>query len=180
MQPSLHILRQFQNGEAAWEYPVAMASPESALNSVPFFWTTFFVYLKWSLEGLYALPKTLLITLILSGNLAASLILKWPFRHDRWKKDYWLVLANFLSIPATLASAVLWRVEPDPAHRGNPHMSAVWTVNGISIAAVVLGTYFVYRMKNVRWFAASITLLALWMLFWAGFIAGMALSGDWL
>lgn len=35
-------------------------------------------------------------------------------------------------------------------------------------------------LKGLRWFALAFALIQLWMLFWAGFVAGMALTGDWL
>jgi hypothetical protein len=157
-----------------------MAPLGNALNSVPFFWRTVFIYFKWSLQGLWSLPHTLLITLILLGNLLGSLILRWPFRRDRWKKNYWLVFTNFLSTPVLLAVGVVWAVDTSQVPREQSHISAAWTVNGIFIASAVFGIYLIYRMKNVRWFAASMILISLWLLFWAGFIATMALNGDWL
>lgn len=165
--------------EAGWEYPLAMTLLVNAPNAAPPFWPVFFLYLKYSFEGLHASPKMLFVTLILLGNLAASVVLKWPFRSSRWKKEYWLVFTNFLSIPAILAIAVIWAVDTSHVPRG-PHIPVAWTVNGIFIISILFGIYSIYRMKNVRWLASSLVLIALWVLLWAGFIATMALSGDWI
>ncbi|HKF51948.1 MAG TPA: hypothetical protein VKB26_06525 [Candidatus Acidoferrales bacterium] len=138
------------------------------------------MYFKWSLEWSFVWPPGLVATLVLLGNLGASLALKWPFRAERWKKSYWLVFANFLFIPVMLAIGVIWALDPSSVQRGKPNFFAAWTPDGLLIVSLILGIYWIYRMKGLRWFGASITLVALWMLYWAGCITTMALSGYWL
>jgi hypothetical protein len=116
----------------------------------------------------------------LVASLGASLTLQWPFRHGRWKKKYWLVFTSYIFIPLTLAIGVIAAVNPQMVPRPKPNTLAVWTSNGLFVASLLLGIYWAYRMKGLRWFAAAIALIQLWILFFAGFIAGMALSGDWL
>ena len=125
-------------------------------------------------------PKMWLVTVALAGNLAFSLTMKWPFAGDRWKSSYSLLFANFLFVPATVALGVAYAIDPSPLLPRHPHAFAVWTDNGMFIASIALGIYCVCRMKGLRWFALSVTLIAIWMLFWAGLFAGMSLSGDWL
>lgn len=144
-----------------------------------FSWTGFWRYLQWSLEFLFVWPLWL-ATLALVANLGAALIRKWPFRHDRWSKTYWLAFASLLFIPATIATGVLGAIDPGIVPRPKPSTLAVWMSNGLLAASFVSGMYWVYRMKGLRWFALAVALLQLWILLGAGFITGMALSGDWL
>lgn len=144
-----------------------------------FSWMALWKYFQWSLDFLIVWPFWL-VTLALIANLGASLALQWPFRDGRWKKEYWLVFTSYIFIPVTLAIGVIAAVDPEMVPRPKPNTLAVWTSDGLFVAALLLGAYWVYRMKGLRWFALAIALIQLWVLFSAGFIAGMALSGDWL
>ena len=146
---------------------------------VSFSWTGFSRYLKWSLEFLFVWPLWL-VTIALAANFGAALIRKWPFRHDRWSQTYWLIFVSLLFIPATIAIGVLGTIDPSMVPRPKPSTLAVWMSNGLLAASLASGMYWVYRMKGLRWFALALTLLQLWILLGAGFITGMALSGDWL
>jgi hypothetical protein len=144
-----------------------------------FSWIAFWHYFQWSLEFLFIWPMWLM-TLAVVMNLGAALLLKWPFRHDRWKAVYWLLFVNFLFIPITVAIGIFGAIDPAQVPRARPNTLAVWANNGLFFAAFVLGIYWMYRMKGLRWFAVAILLLQLWILLGAGFITGMSLSGDWL
>jgi hypothetical protein len=85
-----------------------------------------------------------------------------------------------LFIPTTIAIGEVGWIEPSVSPRPTPSMLFLWTNNCLFIASAVLGIFWVYRMKGLRWFAFALALIQLWMMFWASFIAGMALSGDWL
>jgi hypothetical protein len=145
----------------------------------PFSWNGFWWLFRQSLEFLYVWPL-LLVTLILVANLAAALVHRWPFHHARWKKEYWLAFLSLLFIPITIAVGVVGWIDPAMVPRPKPSAFLVWTNNGLFIASVVLGIFWVYRMKGLRWFALALALIQLWILMGAGFTAGMALSGDWL
>ena len=45
---------------------------------------------------------------------------------------------------------------------------------------LALGGFWVYRMKGFRWFAFSLVAVLQMILMGAFFVAGMAVSGDWL
>lgn len=145
----------------------------------PFRWKGFWWLFRPSLEGLYAWPM-LLVTVALVANLAVALIHRWPFDRERWQRQYWLVFLSLLFIPITIAVGEAGWIDPSVSPRPTPSTLLLWTNNGLFIASVVLGIFWVYRMKGLRWFALAVALIQLWMLFWAGFIAGMALTGDWL
>jgi hypothetical protein len=103
-----------------------------------------------------------------------------PFSRDRWKSEYWLVFAGYLLTPATLAIAVIVAVHPKTGPRPMPNTSAVWASHPLFVASLFLDAYWVYRMKGPRRFAVAVRLIALGTMLGAGFISGMALSGDWL
>jgi len=148
-------------------------------SSAPFTWNGFWWLFSAGLGFLYVWPL-LLVTLALVANLVAALIFRWPFQNGLWKKDYWLAFLNFLLIPATTAIGVLGSIDPSPVAHAKPSESLVWTNNGLFIVSVALGILWVYRMKRLRWFAFGFMLIQLWILAAVGFVAGMALSGDWL
>ena len=144
-----------------------------------FSWTGFWRLFRWSLDFLFVGPMWLL-TLALVANLGAALIRTWHLRHRQWNKEYWLVFAGLLFVPLTIAIGVVGWIDPSVVPRPKPNAVAVWANNGLDIAFLLFGIYWIYRMKGLRWFAVAVMLMQLWLLFCAGFFAGMALSGDWL
>jgi hypothetical protein len=148
-------------------------------NVAPFSWRGFWQLLLWSSEFLYVRPM-LFVTLVLAANLILALVHKWPFNRDRWKKEYWFAFVSLLFVPITIAVGDVGAVDPSPMSHAQPSELLVWTNNGMFIGSSVLGIFWIYRMKGLRWFALAIQLIQLWILLGAGFIAGMALSGDWL
>jgi hypothetical protein len=134
----------------------------------PFRWKGFWWLFRQSLEGLYVWPL-LLATLALVANLAVALIHRWPFDGERWQRQYWLVFLSLLFIPITIAVGEVGWIDPSVSPRPTPSTLLLWTNNGLFIASVVLGIFWVYRMKGLRWFALAFALIQLWMLFWASF-----------
>jgi hypothetical protein len=53
-------------------------------------------------------------------------------------------------------------------------------VNGLSVAQLLLMAVLVYVSRGQRLLAAAIQALILWFAGWAGLMAGMSMSGDWL
>ena len=145
----------------------------------PLSWTGCWWLFRQSLGFLYVWPL-LLVTLALVANLVAALMYKWPFHRDRWKKEYWLIFLSLLFIPATVVIADVGSLDPGAVPRPVPITPLAWTCNGLFIVSIALGILWVLRIKGLRWFALSVALIQLWMLMAVGFIAGMALSGDWL
>jgi nitrate reductase NapE component len=91
-----------------------------------------------------------IVTLVLFGNLAASLTLRWPFRRDRWKEAYSFIFVNFLFFPTILAIAVLGAVDPNPISRPQPNAFAEPSSNGLFFRSVALGIYWIYRMPGTE------------------------------
>ena|GEM_PF-2023479 len=145
----------------------------------PFQWKGFWWLFRQSLEGLYAWPL-LVVTLALGANLLVALIHRWLFDRERWQRHYWLAFLSLLFIPITIAVGEVGWIDPSMSPRPTPSTLLLWTNNGLFMASVILGIFWAYRMKGLRWFALAFALIQLWILFWAGFVAGMALTGDWL
>jgi hypothetical protein len=117
-------------------------------------WMALWKYFQWSLDFLVAWPFWF-VTLALSANLGASLTLQWPFRRGRWKKEYWLVFINYLFIPVLLAIGVIAALDPAMVPRPRPNTLAVWASNGLFVASLLLGIYWVYRRKGTTMVCGS-------------------------
>ena len=143
------------------------------------FWLTFWTYLCWSLEFLYT-PPFAYGTLLLVLNFIASVIRQRPFSKPILKKSCSIVVLQFLFFPATLALAVLGRVDWQQPHFPGPNYWGLRVEDLFDLSSLILGGYWVWRMKGLRWFAVSLVILQLWLLEAAGFIAGMSLTGTWL
>ncbi len=143
----------------------------------PLSWHGFWVLSRQGLTGLYTWPPSLVVTLVLAVNLVAAVAVKWPFQREGWRHEYWLAFVSLIFIPATIVIGDVGRIDSTTKP---PIVSLVWTNNGMLVASILLGIFWVYRMKRLRWFAVAFMLAQLWVLFWAGMAAEMALTGNWL
>jgi hypothetical protein len=53
-------------------------------------------------------------------------------------------------------------------------------LDAILLLSALIGIFCVYVMRGLRWLAVSFFLVEECLLFGAMFIAGMAISGDWI
>jgi len=136
-------------------------------------------YAIWAFEFL-VYPPLLFITVALFVNLIASTIRQRPFSSVWWKKTYWILVAQFFLFVATIAVAAVGRVDWQQPHFPGPNRLALPLEDSLGIGSPILGTYWTWRMAGMRWFASSVTLVALWLLAAANFIAAMSLTGTWL
>lgn len=146
----------------------------------PFSWHRFWSLFQQSLQGLYAWTPSLLVTLVLAVNLVAAVALRGPFHGEKWRPEYWLAFDTLLFIPATIAIGDIGWIDSTMKPRSAPSALLLWTNNGMLIASILLGIFWIYRMKRLRWFAVALTLAQLWVLLWATLAAGMALTGGWI
>ena len=135
----------------------------------------FVPYLIWSLELLVRLPPFCFISLGVAGNLVASIVIQKPFSREIWRGRYRIAVLQFVCYLATLLVAAFGEVSgPEPNEWG---FRANYALALISIG---LGIYWIWLIKDWRWFAISLAVLQLWLLYGANLIAGMALTGRWL
>ena len=115
------------------------------------------------------------IPLVLFGGLTV-----WTFvtqRQDErklWKQHWWTVLAQLLFCPAI----VLVGVSSERFRGTNPLFFELALYSSLVLSALV-GGISIYRMKGA-WSAISLVVTHQFILLGASFVAGMAISGDWL
>lgn len=143
------------------------------------FWVALWTYLRWSLEFLY-MPPFAYGTLLLGLSFIASVMRQRPFSKPIRKRTYWIVVLQFLFFPATLAVAVLGRVDWEQPHFPGPNKWGLRAEDVFAVVSLIVSIYWVWRMKGLRWFAVSLAMLQLWLLAAASFIAAMSLTGTWL
>jgi len=143
------------------------------------FWSTFWGFLGWSLEFLFV-PPLVYGTLLLGLSFIASVIRQRPFSKPIWKKTYSIAVLQFLFFPATLAVAVLGRVDWQQFHFPGPNKRGLRAEYVFAVGSLIVSGYWVWRMKGLRWFALSLAMLQLWLLAAANLIAAMSLTGNWL
>jgi hypothetical protein len=141
------------------------------------FWT----YSVWSLEFLVVIPSILIIVLLATVSLAIAYWKQRPFQNPLWKNSYWFVLTQLLFFPVVISIGVLYPADGPSYLRSTAHHSlANNACDFLSWLSLALSGFWVYRMKGLRWFAASLVTLLEMILFGAFFVAGMAITGDWL
>ena len=116
---------------------------------------------------------------ICSVILAVAFACQLPVRKESWRGSYWLVFTQMLFFPATIVVGVLFPaggVMPKPV----PNETGRWCLQALWYLSLGMGCFWVYRMKGVRWVAASLVGLQEILVLCASFIAGMSVSGDWL
>jgi hypothetical protein len=143
------------------------------------FWLALWTYLHWSLEFLY-MPPFAYGTLSLGLSFIASVIRQRPFSKPIWQQTYFIVVLQFLFFPATLAVAVLGRVDWQQPHFPGPNKWGLRVEDVFALGSLIVGIYWVWRMKGLRWFAVSLAMLQLCLLAAANFVAAMSLTGTWL
>jgi hypothetical protein len=142
------------------------------------FWESFQRFSLWSL-GALSLPPLLIALSICIVSLIAAFFWQRPFRGKSWHGSYWLVFTQLLFFPATIVVGLLF---PANGVMPKPVPSAVgrWWLDALWYLSLAVGCFWVYRMKGLRWFAASLVALQEILLVGAYFVAGMSVTGDWL
>jgi hypothetical protein len=143
------------------------------------FFAQFRTYFMWSLEFPFA-AEFRVPTILLIANLLLALAFSREELRNGWKRSCWLVFSNLLLFPAVVAAGAIFSVDPKPHLVTKVSGLGEWTLDAILLLSALAGAYCIYVMRGLRWLALSILLLEEYLLFGAMFIAGMAISGDWL
>jgi hypothetical protein len=101
----------------------------------------------------------------------------WPSFGPAWQ------LAFTLNPAAILAIGTIWACEncsPSSLGQGVRHFWAMRAVDVLSFTQLFAAAWWVWRAATWRLCVATVHALLLWATFWASFLAGMSLSGDWL
>ena len=141
-------------------------------------------YLTWlakqAADGLrWAWPVTVVLTFLL---LAAAV---WSRRRI---SALFRAPALWQLVPLGVAPALLalgtWfacqNCSPSSLGQGHRYMWAMRACDALLVAQLVGAALLVKAASPLRLLAASFQLLLLWCSYWAAFMAGMSMSGDWL
>jgi hypothetical protein len=159
-------------------YAIVNHTRADDIKWVHHFLVRFWTFLSWSLEFLYV-PPFLYGTLLVILNVIVASLRQKPFVATCWKQHYSWTILQFLFFPATLAVAVIGQVDWQQAV-GQENVWGLRATDAFLFGSLLTGTCGVWKMKGVRWFAAGLAILQVWVLAGAQFVAGMALSGRWL
>src|SRR5581483_5215920 len=133
----------------------------------------------WSLEFL-GVPQVFLIAIICLTGVVVAVLRQQPFQRQLWQASYWLIFTQMLFFPAMVAIGVLFPAVNTvrPHLEGNVVGSRL--LDALFYLSLVMGAFWVWRMRGLRWLAASLVVLQEVLLIGAGLVAGMSVSGDWL
>ena len=148
------------------------------LMSITEFAARFWTLSGWSIKSLIALPLLLILLFVACLSLALAFAKQRPFQNSLWRSSHWLVLTQLLFFPAVISLGVLCPASGPSAFHGESTASRAYELMGL--LSILLGAFWVYRMRGFRWFAFSLVAVLQIILMGAFFIAGMAVSGDWL
>jgi hypothetical protein len=120
-------------------------------------------WFKWVSIGIFIVLSIAVIATVTS-----------PAARSRPITSFLFPLLLFVAFPLTFAIAILF---PAPA-ANDPNRIGVWLLNGLEFLSVAFAIYCIYRSKGIRLFAAALVIAELWVIFVAGLVAGVAMSGD--
>jgi hypothetical protein len=125
------------------------------------------------------IPPVMLLEAICVVSVVSAFVRQQPFRSGKWRSSYWLIFTQLLFFPAIVAVGVLFpAVSLRPYPKENP--TGHWLLDGLFYLSLATSAFWLYRMKGLRWLSLSLLALQQVILFGAGFIVGMSVSGDWL
>jgi len=132
----------------------------------------------WSFEFLIHIPTLLAIFILAWLSLALAAWKQRPYQKGLWKSWHWLVLSQLVYFPVVISLGVVYPSSGPSFYHSESNASHVCGFLGW--LSLVTGGFWVYRMKGFRWFGFSLVAVLQMILMGAFFVAGMALSGDWL
>lgn len=141
-----------------------------------YFWFNFSRLTKWGIEFLWTEPFYF-VSGILLLNLIISLYLSKPWIQARWKPWYYNMLLVFLCFPALAFIGALGWVNNRVDEVNIVSQSAVTIIN---LSSFLLGIFFVYKMRGLRWLSISILLVNQWFLVGINWVTTMAITGVWV
>jgi hypothetical protein len=142
------------------------------------FWQLFERFSLWTIEVLRH-PRILTVLLITLSSLALAFAREWPFEAGVWPRHYWLIFTQLIFFPAMIAVGVVFPAFgtwPQP----KPNVVGRILLDGLFDLSLAFAVFWVYRMKRLRWLAASLIAVQQLVVFCASFVAGMRVRGDWL
>jgi len=142
-------------------------------------WGRFGTFLLWGTEFLFVY-HFLFITIAILIGVVFTAAWQRPFAAAKRRRYDMVLITPFTGVPLIALIAAVGEVSTRTDVLAPPNTVALHTVDAVLTCATVLWVFFLMFMKGRRWFVLSISLLNLWWLVGEAFVAGMALTGDWL
>jgi hypothetical protein len=143
------------------------------------FWQEFLKLSTWAVQFLL-IPPFLFITFSL---VSVCGILTWKSRRQVCENSTGLInglAAQSVFFPCLITLAIFGAAETHPMLRYTPFPQAIALDSFLRYSSLLVGVYWIYRMRGIRKLAISLVLIFQWILLGADFIAGMAITGDWI
>jgi len=123
-----------------------------------------------------------MLVIFLSGTVSpANFVLEaTSMQNPLWKRSHWLVSTQLLFFPIVISIGVLYPADGPSYLRSTPNSTANHVCDFLGWLHWHWRLFWVYRMKGFRWFAVSVVTVLEMILMGAFFVAGMAITGDWL
>jgi hypothetical protein len=141
-------------------------------------WWQYFWWLSQQASEFMFLPGVAIAFIVLIVGVTALCIPRPPGKLGLWKSSYWLVFTQLLFYPAVLVVAAFGAHSQPRMHE--PSQTASLCADLLFFLSLGLGIFWVVWMKGLRWLAFGLMLLQQLVLSGAFFVAGMAITGDWL
>jgi len=139
----------------------------------------FYRLFVWSVQFLGVPPILLMATVCLVG-VSVAFVWQQPFKRQLWRTSHWLIFTQLLFFPAMVAVGVLFPAVSSVRPNLKENVMGHRLLDGLFYLSLATSAFWVWRMRGLRWLAASLLLLQQVILIGAGFVAGMSVSGDWL
>jgi hypothetical protein len=96
----------------------------------------------------------------------------------------WLLHVTPLLVPvAILVVGTVYACEncsPSSLGQGVHHVWAGYVIDTLLLVQLAAAVWLIKAAKGARFVASALQVMNLWWTFWASFLAGMSISGDWL
>jgi hypothetical protein len=128
----------------------------------------------------FFVPSSGIPSLVLIGSILLSIKQQRPFPSDPWKRHWRLVVLQFMVWPAVI---LIGAVGGGKFWQNLPTRTLFSIATGAVYLLVLLsggiGIYWIWKMKGLRWFAVSLSLLQFLFLSAAAALAIHSLIGYW-
>jgi len=144
------------------------------------FWQAFQTFFVWGIEA-WIIPPILIVGLIALLIMVAFYLFRRPRVGIHWRPAYWFVFTQLLFYPLIIGVAAGFQGVlrgPDQNPHANP--TGDHLLNVLLYTSLATACFWIYLMKGLRWLALGLVVFQETLLYGALFIAGMAVSGDWI
>lgn len=139
----------------------------------------YFLWLIRQWGDVFLYPPLAVITFILLIGVAASLVRQGMLGRSPIRDSSWLAFAMLLTPWLILWVGAVWRVDSPPTEVHSFGLGD-FLFDALMLAPVLAYAFLMYFVPSSRLFLTCLFLFTGWLLWWAGFLAAMSISGDWV